>query len=181
MARIVLITGGCRSGKSDHAQQLAESLQGRRVFVATCPVTDDEMKQRIEQHQRQRRGRGWETIEEQLDPGGTIRRCRDYDVVLVDCLTLWINNLMFEAGKRGDSIDEQQIENAAAELLEACNEHGGTIVFVSNEVGTGIVPLDAVSRRYRDLVGRLNQLMAAAANEVTLLVCGIPLALKTDT
>lgn len=178
MARIVLTTGGSRSGKSSHAQRTAESLGTRRVFLATSPVTDEEMRVRIQRHQEERRGRGWETIEEQLDLAGVIRQCRSSDVVLVDCLTLWVNNVMFEADKRGETLDEEQIERRAAELLDACRNHEGTVIFVTNEVGMGIVPENALSRRYRDLVGRCNQVVAAGADEVTLLTCGIPTTLK---
>ena len=101
MARIVLVTGGCRSGKSAYAQQLAESLPPTRLYVATCPVTDDEMRRRIEQHRQARRDRGWETVEEQLDLAGVFRRHAEHNVLLVDCVTLWVNNLMYHAEREG--------------------------------------------------------------------------------
>ena len=178
MARIVLITGGCRSGKSAHAQRMAESLDGARVFVATCPVTDDEMRARIARHRQQRRHRDWDTIEEQVDLAAAIGHSRSYGVVLVDCLTLWVNNLMYETGKRDRTVDEHEIERLCGEVLDACRGHGGTVIFVTNEVGMGIVPDNAASRRYRDLVGRCNQVVAAGADEVTLVACGIPSTLK---
>ena len=105
MAEIVLVTGGCRSGKSAYAQQLAESLPPRRLYVATCPVTDDEMRRRIEEHREARADRGWETVEEQLDLAGVFRRHAEHNVLLVDCVTLWINNLMYHAELTGRGND----------------------------------------------------------------------------
>jgi len=181
MARIVLITGGCRSGKSDYAQRLAESLAGRRVYVATCPVTDDEMRERIARHQQQRRHHDWETIEEPADLAAAIRRAGSGSIVLVDCLTLWVNNLMYGAERLGEQIDENEIERLCGRVVDACRRHDGTVVFVTNEVGMGIEPGNAISRRYRDLVGRCNQTIAACADEVTLVACGIPLTLKGES
>lgn len=181
MAETILITGGCRSGKSAHARRLAESRDGRRLFVATCPVTDDEMQARIARHQEERSRQDWGAVEEQLDPAGAIRAADDYHVVLVDCLTLWVNNLMYEAEQRGRTIKEDEIQQRADDLLDACRGHDGTILFVTNEVGMGIVPDNSLSRRYRDLAGRLNQVVAAGADLVILVVCGIPLTLKGDT
>lgn len=179
MARIILITGGCRSGKSVHAQHLAESLPGRRLYVATCPVTDDEMAARIARHQQQRRGRDWETVEELVDLAGAIRKA-GAAVVLVDCLTLWANNLMYEAEKQEKEIGEDQVDGRCAEVLDTCRQREGTILFVTNEVGMGIVPDNESSRQFRDLVGRCNQTMAEGADEVTLVACGIPLKLKGE-
>ena len=180
MARIVLITGGCRSGKSAHAQGQAESLAGPRLYVATCPVTDDEMRARIARHQEERRGRGWESVEQPVALAEAIRNAGDAAVVLVDCLTLWINNVMYEAEEQGKEIGEDDVEGLCREVLAACRRREGTIFFVTNEVGMGIVPDNAVSRRYRDLVGRCNQMMAEGADEVTLVACGIPMTLKGE-
>lgn len=180
MGKTILITGGCRSGKSAHAQRLAEALGGRHVYVATCPVTDEEMRIRISRHQHDRRQHAWETIEEQTDLVGAILRAGVEAVVLVDCLTLWVNNVMYEADKRGAAIREDEIERLSGEVLDACRRHGGTVVFVTNEVGMGIVPDNETSRRYRDLVGRCNQVIAVGADEVTLVACGIPLTLKGE-
>ena len=180
MTNVILITGGCRSGKSAHAQHLAESLDGKRVYVATSPVTDEEMRDRIARHQQQRRHRGWKTIEEQTDLAGTGLQAHMYAVVLVDCLTLWVNNLMYEAGKRGETVEEHDVERLCGEIIDACRQHEGTVIFVTNEVGMGIVPDNAVSRRYRDLVGRCNQVIATGADEVKLLTCGVPLTLKKE-
>ncbi len=178
MAEIHLIVGGCRSGKSAYAQGLAESLPGRRVFVATCPPIDDELRTRIARHRAARDNRGWETVEEQLDLAGTLRRCEGPGVVLVDCLTLWINNLLYAADRDGGTLDEDQVAGRCRDVLDAADACRGTVIFVSNEVGMGVVPESAAARRYRDLVGRANQVIAARAQRVTLLSCGIPLCLK---
>jgi adenosylcobinamide kinase / adenosylcobinamide-phosphate guanylyltransferase len=179
MARIVLVTGGCRSGKSAYAQRMAESLPPARVYVATAPVTDDEMRDRIEQHRQARSQRGWaETIEEQLDLVGVFARHGQSNVLLVDCVTLWINNLLYEAERRLRELSEADVAGHCGGMLDAARKCRGTVVFVTNEVGLGIVPENALARRYRDLVGRANQLIAAAADTVTLVCCGIPLHLK---
>ncbi|MSS73021.1 MAG: bifunctional adenosylcobinamide kinase/adenosylcobinamide-phosphate guanylyltransferase [Candidatus Latescibacteria bacterium] len=178
MARIVLVTGGCRSGKSAHAQKMAEDLPGRRAFVATCPPLDDEMRARIRRHREARQGSRWQTIEEEIDLAGAVRGAGEYDVVLIDCLTLWVNNLMYEAEQEGRQVDEPEVERRCRDLLAACAERPGTVILVTNEVGMGIVPGDPVSRRYRDLVGRCNQVAGAVADAVVLLVCGVPMRVK---
>lgn len=178
MARIVLVTGGCRSGKSAYAQQMAESLPPERLYVATCPVTDDEMERRIEQHRQARRDRGWETIEEHLDVAGVLRRHAEHSVLLVDCVTLWVNNLMYDAERQSREITEADVAERCGEMLDAVEACRGTVIFVTNEVGLGVVPDNALARRYRDLIGRANQTIAARADAVTLVCCGIPLHLK---
>jgi adenosylcobinamide kinase/adenosylcobinamide-phosphate guanylyltransferase len=178
MARIVLVTGGCRSGKSAYAQRLAESLPPPRLFVATCPVTDEEIEHRIEEHRRARHERGWETVEEQCDLAEVFRRNMQYHVLLVDCVTLWVNNLLYHAEREGRSLTEADIARQCSQVLDAAEACPGTVVFVTNEVGLGVVPENARARRYRDLVGRANQILAARAEEVTLICCGIPVHLK---
>ena len=178
MARIVLVTGGSRSGKSAHAQRLAESLPGRRVFVATCPALDGETRERIRRHQEARARADWHTIEETADLAEALTTADGFDVVLVDCLTLWIGNRMHEAETRGGEVTEDAIALRCGEILEAARRRKGTVIFVTNEVGMGIVPDNAMARRFRDLAGRCNQTMAAGADEVLLLTCGIPLTLK---
>lgn len=181
MSRIILVTGGGRSGKSAHAQRIAESLSGPRAFVATCPVIDDELRERVRQHRRARSLKRWRTIEEPLDVAGAIRRALVQRVVLVDCVTLWVNNLLYEAERCGKTISESQMVRHCRQVIAACREHPGTVIFVSNEVGMGIVPENALSRRYRDLVGRANQVIAAASDSVYLMVCGQVLAIKEKT
>jgi adenosylcobinamide kinase/adenosylcobinamide-phosphate guanylyltransferase len=182
MNRLMLITGGCRSGKSDFAQHTAETLPGKRGYMATCPVMegDAEMDRRIEAHRAARAERQWDTLESPRDLAGAIGQAKNYDVLLVDCLTLWVNNLLFEAEQAGEDFQEADMARCVAHLLEAARTFEGTILFVTNEVGLGVVPENALARRYRDLVGRCNQIMASAAHEVTLVTCGLPQTLKKD-
>ena len=177
MAEVVLITGGSRSGKSRYAQELAQESAGEKLFVATCPRVDGEMDERIRRHQEDRAGRGWRTVEEEVDLEGVLGR-EGGIMVLVDCLTLWINNLMYHNGREEDNIGENEIEFRTRELLRVCAEREGWVVFVTNEVGLGIVPENQLARRYRDLVGRCNQTLAAGADKVVFMVSGLPLTLK---
>lgn len=178
MAKIILITGGSRSGKSDYALRLAGAVPGRRAFVATCPPMDEEMRERIRKHQQARSESDWETIEETIDLRKAIEKTCKYDVALVDCLTLWINNLIYETEQKQQKITEEIIIGLCGKLVEACREHPGDVILVTNEVGMGIVPDNPLARLFRDLAGRCNQIMAAAADEVILIVCGLPLKLK---
>jgi adenosylcobinamide kinase/adenosylcobinamide-phosphate guanylyltransferase len=179
--RIVLITGGSRSGKSGYAQELAEKAPGPRVYVATCPPVDQEMSARIERHKEARQGKGWDTIEEATDLRGVFSGVGQYRVVVVDCLTLWINNLLWAEEQSKKTIDEDEISKQCKEFKEALSNFEGTIIFVTNEVGTGLVPADPLSRRFRDLVGRCNQEIAAFADEVVLMTAGIPMYLKKES
>ncbi len=178
MAGIILITGGTRSGKSEYARKRAEILPGARAFVATSLPIDEEMIRRIKRHQQERLKADWHTIEEPFELAETIQTAQRFDVFLVDCLTLWISNLMYRAHQQERYLSEEDMEGKANELLRACSTIQGTVIFVTNEVGAGIVPENDVSRHYRDLVGRCNQVMASGANEVTLVACGLPLNLK---
>ena len=177
MAEIVLVTGGSRSGKSGYAQSRAEALGGKRVFVATCPEVDAEMEERIRRHRRHRQGRGWETREEPVELERVLRMV-EADVVLVDCLTLWVSNLMYAAAGEGRDFGEDEVEESSAGVMEACAGRAGKVFFVTNEVGSGIVPENPLARRFRDLVGRCNQTVAGGADEVVLLVSGIPVRIK---
>jgi adenosylcobinamide kinase / adenosylcobinamide-phosphate guanylyltransferase len=178
VGQIVLVTGGSRSGKSEYARALAEALQGPRAFVATCRATDDEMRERIEKHRQCRESSVWGTMEEPLQLAEVLRNNGQVRLFLIDCLTLWVNNIMFEASLKGRTISESHIADRVSEVLHVAAEIPATTIFVSNEVGWGIVPENAVSRLYRDLVGRCNEIVAAAADEVTLVACGLPLKLK---
>ena len=176
MAEIILITGGARSGKSRQAQQLGESLPGKKLFIATCPVTDAEMEQRIDRHRQDRQDAGWQTVEETVNLEQALADNSACEVVLIDCLTLWINNLLFTDA--GNMLDEEVISVKVRKLLAACAARSGVVIMVTNEVGLGIVPENALARRYRDLVGRCNQEIAAVADKVIMSICGIPLNIK---
>ncbi|MEN8200303.1 MAG: bifunctional adenosylcobinamide kinase/adenosylcobinamide-phosphate guanylyltransferase [Thermodesulfobacteriota bacterium] len=178
MARIILITGGARSGKSDYGLSRAESLPGPRTFLATSPVTDGEMEERIKRHQRERQGGQWRTVEEEVELVTVVESLEPGTVCLVDCLTLWVNNLMYHAENRGVDFSEDDMLREVKRLLGAVAAFSGTLICVTNEVGMGVVPDNAAARRYRDLVGRCNRKIAAAADEVILVSCGLPLFLK---
>lgn len=180
MGRIILVTGGSRSGKSDYALKAAEQLEKPRVFIATCPRIDGEMEDRIERHQARRAASEWTTVEETLDLEGALQRDPAAATIIVDCLTLWINNLMYEAELKNAAIDESIIARRAAGVAEAARSVPATVFFVTNEIGLGIIPDNPASRLYRDLVGRCNQTMGGAADEVVLVTCGVPLKIKGD-
>ncbi len=170
-----LVIGGCRSGKSSHAQRLAESIGPRRLFIATCVPTDPEMQERVRRHQEDR-GADWDTNEEPLEISNSILlKKKENDVILIDCLTLWATQLTL-----GDATDDDVGKRLAA-LAEAMRAPGAALVFVSNEVGCGIVPKNALARRFRDVAGRVNQSVAAAADRVIWMVAGIPVTIKPDS
>ncbi|MFW8601148.1 bifunctional adenosylcobinamide kinase/adenosylcobinamide-phosphate guanylyltransferase [Desulfobacterota bacterium M19] len=175
MNRIVLITGGARSGKSAFAQDYAEAQTGDRLYIATSPPgLDAEMGGRISRHQEERRGRGWQTVEEEVDTAAVIKQAAARAVILLDCLTMWVSNLQW----RGMAVDEAGISAHCAKLITVCQRREGVVVLVSGEVGCGIVPEKAAVRMYRDMLGRCNQLLGAAAHEVYFVSCGIPLRIK---
>ncbi len=176
MAFLHLITGGARSGKSEHALRLAEKRGNRRTYVATCPVRDEEMRNRVERHRRRRRKRDWNTIEERTDLAGAVRRA-EQSLLLIDCLTLWVSNLMEQ---EGDDLTEAEMERRSRAVLEACRDRDASVFVVTNEVGMGVVPHNPAARRFRDLAGRTNQVFAAEADKVTLMVCGIPTEVKNE-
>ena len=178
MAELTLITGGARSGKSSLALELAEakSSPGRRIFVATCPVIDPELSDRVARHCRERSGRGWQTVEEELDLASVFASSPHQATIVVDCLTLWVNNLMYRAGEEG--FGESEMAHRCRELILALEQFPGRVILVTNEVGLGVVPEYPAARLYRDLVGRCNRQLAAAAQRVILVSCGLPLYLK---
>jgi adenosylcobinamide kinase/adenosylcobinamide-phosphate guanylyltransferase len=171
--QVILILGGVRSGKSRYAQQLAQ-LANRVTFVATAERRDDEeMIKKIERHSAERPSH-WKTIEEPLNLAQIVRSAgTDCDVLLIDCLTLFASNLL-EAHGENPALAQPQIDDLCAALQSApC-----TVILVSNEVGSGVVPAYALGRRFRDLVGEINQRIAAVADSVLFMVAGLPLALK---
>jgi adenosylcobinamide kinase/adenosylcobinamide-phosphate guanylyltransferase len=170
---IILITGGARSGKSKYAEERAAALGLRRLYVATAEARDDEMTQRIAAHQKRRRS-AWTTVEEPVQLVETLLAWRGrMDCGLVDCLTLWLSNLLL----RGD---ENQVEEKVEALVRALPRLDFPVFFVTNEVGAGIVPDNALARQFRDLAGWTNQRIAAVANEVVLMVVGIPMVIKKE-
>lgn len=178
MARVTYVSGGCRSGKSAFALKAANRLSGRHFFVATSPRLDPEMNSRIHTHERQRDAQGdWRTIEEQVDLPQVFRQLEGISdsVVVVDCLTLWVNNLVF---RQSDLTEGQMFEQSVTLANRATRSSSGHIFFVTSEVGLGLVPETSVGRHFRDLLGTCNQVIAHAADEVFFLVSGIPLKLK---
>lgn len=173
--KITLVLGGARSGKSHYAQELASGFR-RVAFIATAEALDDEMRQRIARH-RQERPAGWTTVEAPLALEDAILQCgADSDVILVDCLTLWVSNLM-----GAEDSDDGVIRARGAQLCEVLRKVPASVILVSNEVGSGIVPENDAARLYRDLLGGVNQQVAAVADKVLLLVAGYPLTVKDST
>lgn len=168
--RTVLIIGGARSGKSAFALKKAGSFPGKKAYIATAEALDEEMKERIERH-RGERGKDWETFEEPIKMAGVLKETGSgYNAAVIDCLTLWLSNLLL-----GTEDPEEEIEGFLSLLREG--DHPPLFV-VSNEVGMGIVPDNPLSRRFRDLAGRLNQKVAGIADEVYLVTAGIPVRIK---
>lgn len=171
--RLNLILGGARSGKSSFALDLAGKKGKEKFYLATAEALDEEMKERIEHHKKERNS-SWKTIEEALDIAGVFKKLGSQcDVVVVDCMTLWLSNLLHHG------CDEKAVSGRTRELLDTIKENDYLVIAVSNEVGMGIVPDNRLARDFRDLAGRLNQEMAAAADEVYFLISGIPQKIKS--
>ncbi len=162
-----LVLGGARSGKSRFAEGLARDFQGPRTYIATAEPFDEEMRQRIARHREQRASDGWTTLEAPLDPAAAIRSAEGF--VLLDCVTVWLGNLMHHG---------RDIAAAMDGLLAALAEAQSRVVLVSNEVGLSIVPENAMARRFRDEQGIANQKLSAAVDEVFFVAAGLPLKLK---
>jgi adenosylcobinamide kinase / adenosylcobinamide-phosphate guanylyltransferase len=181
MGKFILVTGGARSGKSKFAQDLAGKLSKTVLFVATAEALDDEMKARIEKH-RKNRPETWRTLEAPVEIGMKVQEhAGKSHIIIIDCMTLLLNNI-FNQGCREDKIDAKLIEkklNAEIKDLLACIKKLDAIfIIVTNEVGMGIVPDNPQARLYRDLLGTMNQKLAAEAAEVYLLVAGLPVTVK---
>ena len=166
-----LILGGARSGKSRHAEQLALASNLKVIYIATAEALDDEMQARIAQHQRERPAH-WHTVETPIALAATLRKHDAADTcLLVDCLTLWLSNLLLHA-------DPCLLERECSALLHTLPALQSRLLLVANEVGLGIVPDNALARRFRDEAGRLNQSIAAQVEQVFFLAAGLPLTLK---
>jgi adenosylcobinamide kinase/adenosylcobinamide-phosphate guanylyltransferase len=181
--RCVLIIGGARSGKSHFAQELASKLGEAVLFVATAEAGDEEMRQRIERHKRARSA-AWSTLEVTTGVGRQIgEKISKAQVVIVDCITLLVNNIFSQySDQTGERIDAPLIEKGVMaeinELIEHVNRLDASFIVVSNEVGLGLVPATRLGRLYRDLLAKANQMLAQAADEVYLMVAGLPLKIK---
>ena len=170
LSPVTLVIGGARSGKSRHAEALVEGEPGPCLYIATAEAGDAEMSERIRQH-RARRGPRWHTVETPLALAATLAEIDgDNGAVLVDCLTLWLSNLMMA---------ERDIAAESARLVDGLPHLKRPVVFVSNEVGCGIVPANQLARRFQDEAGRLNQAVAAVADQVIYMVAGLPMSLKS--
>jgi adenosylcobinamide kinase/adenosylcobinamide-phosphate guanylyltransferase len=167
---LTFVVGGARSGKSSHALRLAEATGRPVAFIATGEARDDEMRERIAAHQRERPA-AWRTVEEPLDLAGALRGLAGEEFAIVDCLSLWVSNLL-------ESRDAVAVEGLAAEAAALAAAHAGGCAAVSNEVGMGIVPRDALARTYRDVLGRVNAIWAEAADDAVLAVAGRVLRLE---
>ncbi|MBN1412592.1 MAG: bifunctional adenosylcobinamide kinase/adenosylcobinamide-phosphate guanylyltransferase [Spirochaetales bacterium] len=172
--KIILITGGCRSGKSRFALKLAETINGEKTFIATAEALDDEMQERINRHRLRRDSNEWQTIEEPVDIARALNSLKNQQVIIIDCLTLWISNLLM----KNDTLTEDDISLRIKEVMSAAGQTKSLIIIISNEVGLGIVPDNALSRKFRDLSGRANQVAASASDELIFMVSGHPLYLK---
>jgi adenosylcobinamide kinase/adenosylcobinamide-phosphate guanylyltransferase len=171
MHEVIYVTGGAKSGKSDFGRRLAEPYE-RRVFLATAEAFDDEMRERIGRHQSERTGR-FTTIEEPLFIDQALRKLpQGTEVVIIDCLTVWLGNLMHYLG------DDLAIFSQIDAFLNVLKSPPCNIILVSNEVGMSIVPDNAISRRFRDLAGTLNRRVAECSTRAYLLCSGLPLVLK---
>jgi adenosylcobinamide kinase / adenosylcobinamide-phosphate guanylyltransferase len=168
--RLTLVLGGARSGKSRYAESLITALPPPWIYLATAQAGDEEMAQRIAVH-RERRDARWQIIEAPHDLARALATATAHVPLLIDCMTLWLTNRM---------LAETDIDAETARIEEALAQRSGFAVLVSNEVGCGIVPDNALARRFRDAQGRLNQKLAACADRVVLVVAGLPLVLKAN-
>lgn len=172
---ITLITGGARSGKSTLALKIAEERELKRAFIATSAAIDEEMEKRIVAHKAEREGR-YDTFEEQFAVEKVIENLvKDYDIVVFDCLATWLGNIYYKNSDNEDLVKtrvEQFIDFLSTKKLNI------ELIFVTNEVGYGIIPENALARSYRDMLGYLNRRVAEVSKKVILSVCGIPMAIK---
>ena len=164
-----MVTGGVKSGKSDYALQIGDSVPGDKIFVATARPLDEGMRRRIEKHQRGRAAH-WTTLEEPLDVAYVFEGGKS-GVFVLDCLTVWTSNLL-------ETTSDDEFRRKAARLASSVGGCGGTVVVVTNEVGCGIIPANEHARAYGERLGMLNQKMAAVCDKVVLLVAGLPIFIK---
>ena len=175
--KLILVLGGARSGKTQYAQELAARLGGRVTYVATSEAGDDEMRQRVAAH-RAARPAEWQTLERPLRVGDALVEW-DADVVVLDCMTLLASNVLTQLGEHASAAQvEERVRGEVNDLFTAWRESAYTLIVISNEVGMGLVPPYPMGRVYRDALGRANQQLAQAADEVVLMVAGLPMKVK---
>ena len=171
--KTVLVTGGSRSGKSRHALQLASNIDGPKIFLATAEPLDEEMAERIKKHQNER-GKEWTTIEEPLDPTSVLRKKGDQPgCIVLDCITLWLSNMVMK------DMTREIILQRVHEFIRECKNCASNIIVITNELGSGIVPMEPSARSFRDIAGETNQILAEEFDEVVNMVSGIPMTIKT--
>jgi adenosylcobinamide kinase/adenosylcobinamide-phosphate guanylyltransferase len=182
LSKLTLILGGARSGKSSYAQQLALKYGGRVLYIATSQALDEEMSARIAVH-RSERPHDWKTIEAPTQIAAALQNRPEADIILLDCITLLVSNLLLKDGSREGEPDEevcsQRVETEIQEILFSARSLPADWIIVSNEVGLGVVPPYPLGRVYRDLLGRANQRLAAAADEVYFMISGIPVPIHS--
>lgn len=172
MAKITFILGGARSGKSRQAVKMADQTDKKIAFIATCQALDEEMRERIQRHKKER-PKNWKTFEEPVNLAARIKKIGNkYDIILIDCLTLWVSNLLLL------EFNETKIKKGIEETLGALRETKANSVIVSNEVGLSIVPTNILAREFRDIAGTINQIVAQKADSVIFMAAGIPMEIK---
>lgn len=169
--RNILVTGGARSGKSSFAEQKAQEISSALTYIATAQAFDNEMQERINAHKERREIGNWQLIEEPMDLCGALISSdkEEHGLRLVDCITLWVTNLLFA---------EHDVKSETLQLIDVLSRQQNPVIMVTNEVGMGIVPENALARKFRDLAGMTNQSIAAIADEVYMTVSGLPMRLK---
>ena len=174
MKKFIFILGGAKSGKSSYAMNLAKSTGKRIVFIATCIPGDTEMKHRIKLHKKSR-PRTWRVIEEGIHIDSALRKAKaGCDAILIDCMGLFISNLI------AVEFSDKKIEKKVRQVIGQIKKSASDVIVVSNEVGMGIVPDNPLARRFRDLLGRVNQMIAQSADEVIMMYAGIPMVMKGE-
>ncbi|WP_152394923.1 bifunctional adenosylcobinamide kinase/adenosylcobinamide-phosphate guanylyltransferase [Paenibacillus guangzhouensis] len=175
----ILVTGGARSGKSSFAERLCAMYGDRGIYIATAQLYDDEMRERVAMHRAERDQAAfeWKTMEEPYELIALLSDLEGSKMILVDCLTLWLSNILLrcEADPNANELVKQQID----QLVELVRHYAGTLIFVTNEVGSGIVPEYPLGRQYRDLAGYMNRKLAEVCEQVYLVTAGIPIELKS--
>lgn len=176
MGKVVLISGGIRSGKSSFALKKAKELPGKKVFLAVAQPIDKEMIERIKRHQ-QERGSQWVTIEEPLEIAKKLKELiKDHQVILVECLTTWVGNMLYHIQNK--DLIEERFKQLTKLLKQNLKKKMANIFIVTNETGLGIVPDNLLAREYLELLGKLNQMIVEISDEVYFMIAGLPLKLK---